>query len=69
MSILAIGLSVLVALVVMWLAFIVVLWAIAPKETLVKDALRIIPDVVRLVKRLATDQSEQQPQAPSQVPR
>jgi len=56
LSILTIGLSVLAALVVIWLVFVLVLLAVVPKQSLIKEALRIIPDVVRLVKRLATDQ-------------
>jgi len=42
-----------VALVVMWLAFILFVWVVRPDNTSLSDATRLLPDTLRLVKRLA----------------
>lgn len=42
-------------LAVLWLALLAVLWWQRPPEASVRDALRILPDTVRLVSRLARD--------------
>ena len=47
-----------VALVVVWAVLVAVLYAVARKEgdpTTLRDAVRLVPDVVRLVRRLAAD--------------
>ncbi|MBB3049946.1 uncharacterized membrane protein YkvA (DUF1232 family) [Prauserella isguenensis] len=44
-----------VALVVVWVALVVVLVAVRPRGALLREALRLLPDVLRLVRRLAAD--------------
>lgn len=39
----------------LWLALIVALWIGRPDELRVRDALRLLPDLVRLLRRLAAD--------------
>lgn len=46
---------VLGALVVAWLSLVVVLLVVRPRGGLAKEAVRILPDVLRLVRRLAAD--------------
>jgi uncharacterized membrane protein YkvA (DUF1232 family) len=46
---------VLGALVFAWLALVVVLLVVRPRGGLAKEAVRILPDVLRLVRRLAAD--------------
>jgi len=43
------------ALVVSWLALIVALMVLRPKGNLLRESLRILPDLVRLLKNLTTD--------------
>jgi uncharacterized membrane protein YkvA (DUF1232 family) len=50
------------ALVVIWLALAVTLWIAKPDDVGLKDMLRLLPDVLRLLKRLATD-----PQLPRRI--
>ena len=45
------------ALVAVWLAFIVFLWVIRPDNTSLSDAARLLPDALRLVRRLSTDRT------------
>lgn len=45
------------ALLVLWLALVAALWWGRPDERSLRDALRLLPDVVRLVRRLAADRS------------
>ena len=49
------------ALVLSWLVLVVVLWRAAPEGgadgTNLKNALRLLPDVVRLFRRLASDRA------------
>ena len=52
-------LSVLAGLALIWLLLVVALLAAArrsPDQVTLKDVLRLVPDVVRLVRRLATDE-------------
>lgn len=51
------AIGVAVALVVTWLALVVVLIAVRPRDGLLREALRILPDVLRLIRRLAADKS------------
>jgi uncharacterized membrane protein YkvA (DUF1232 family) len=47
-----------VALVAIWVALIVVLYVVARKEddpTTLRDVVRLVPDLVRLIRRLAVD--------------
>jgi uncharacterized membrane protein YkvA (DUF1232 family) len=48
-------LGIAVGLVLLWLLLIVVLWRVMPPEAGLKEALRLLPDVLRLVARLARD--------------
>jgi uncharacterized membrane protein YkvA (DUF1232 family) len=41
----------------LWLVLIVLLWRSRPDELTARGALRLLPDVVRLVRRLAADRS------------
>ncbi|MEV4177169.1 DUF1232 domain-containing protein [Nonomuraea sp. NPDC049709] len=50
---LLIGLA--VALLVAWLALIAMLAIVRPRGGLLREALRLLPDVLRLVRRLAAD--------------
>jgi uncharacterized membrane protein YkvA (DUF1232 family) len=48
-------LGVIAGLVLLWLVFAVALWLVKPDEYAVRDALRLLPDLIRLIKGLATD--------------
>ena len=50
------------ALATIWLALAVTLWIAKPDEIGLQDMLRLLPDVLRLLKRLATD-----PQLPRRI--
>lgn len=41
----------------LWLVLLVLLWRVSPGETSAREMLRLLPDVVRLVSRLARDPS------------
>ncbi|HEY0475598.1 MAG TPA: YkvA family protein, partial [Kribbella sp.] len=41
----------------LWLALIVALWIGRPDELRLRDALRLLPDLVRMLRRLAGDKS------------
>jgi uncharacterized membrane protein YkvA (DUF1232 family) len=43
--------------VAMWLAFFLFVWLIRPDQTSLSDATRLLPDTLRLVRRLATDRT------------
>ena len=47
--------SIAAALIVVWLALAVALWLLKPDDVGISDMLRLLPDVLRLLKRLATD--------------
>jgi uncharacterized membrane protein YkvA (DUF1232 family) len=40
---------------ILWLALIVALWIGRPDDLRIKDALRLLPDLVRMLRRLASD--------------
>jgi uncharacterized membrane protein YkvA (DUF1232 family) len=42
-------------LLLVWLAAVAALWAVAPGESTLRGAARLVPDLVRLVRRLAAD--------------
>jgi uncharacterized membrane protein YkvA (DUF1232 family) len=44
-------------LAVLWLALLLVLWRVRPDGATLREALRLLPDVLRLVARLARDTS------------
>jgi len=41
----------------LWTALIVALWFVRPDEPRIRDALRLLPDLVRLLRRLAGDRT------------
>jgi uncharacterized membrane protein YkvA (DUF1232 family) len=49
--------GIVVSLVVVWLAFIALLWVLRPRDARLRDLVRIVPDVLVLVRRLVGDQS------------
>ncbi len=48
-----IGVAVSIALC--WIALVIVLFAVRPKGSLLKEAVRLVPDVLRLLRRIASD--------------
>ena len=50
-----VALGVLAGLLLVWAALLVLLWWAAPDEVRLREALRLLPDVVRLLRRLARD--------------
>jgi uncharacterized membrane protein YkvA (DUF1232 family) len=50
-------LGIAAALLVAWLALVVALLRARPRSGLLREALRILPDLLRLVRRLAADQT------------
>jgi uncharacterized membrane protein YkvA (DUF1232 family) len=48
-------LGVVAGIVLLWLCFAVALWIVKPDTYTVRDAVRLLPDLIRLIKRLATD--------------
>jgi uncharacterized membrane protein YkvA (DUF1232 family) len=44
-------------LLALWLLLLLLLWRARPDELGAREVLRLLPDVVRLVRRLATDRS------------
>lgn len=57
MSVWNIVLSVMASLLGAWLVLIFVLVAVRPKGGLVQEAMRLLPDVLRLLHRSASDRS------------
>lgn len=49
--------GVLGGLLLLWLVLLVVLWRAAPDQPRLREALRLLPDAVRLIRRLAGDRS------------
>lgn len=47
--------SVATALVVAWLVLAVTLWVTKPDQVGIADLLRLLPDTIRLLRRLAAD--------------
>ncbi len=45
------------SLLLLWTLLLALLWRARPDELTVRGALRLLPDVLRLVRRLATDRS------------
>ncbi|MGY1635951.1 DUF1232 domain-containing protein [Geodermatophilus sp. SYSU D00742] len=44
-------------LLLLWVVLLLVLWRARPPDLTVREALRLLPDLVRLVRRLAADRS------------
>jgi len=53
---LAIGVA--AGLLITWLAMVVVLLVARPSGSILKESLRLLPDLIRLLKNLATDSSQ-----------
>jgi uncharacterized membrane protein YkvA (DUF1232 family) len=51
------GAAVVGGLLLLWLLLVLLLWRARPDELGAREALRLLPDVVRLVRRLAADRS------------
>lgn len=49
--------SILIALVGAWLVLVAVLWVLRPRDVRLTELVRVIPDVLRLVRGLLTDRS------------
>jgi uncharacterized membrane protein YkvA (DUF1232 family) len=49
--------GVLGGLLLLWLGLLALLWWRRPDDITVRDALRLLPDLLRLVRRLAVDRS------------
>jgi uncharacterized membrane protein YkvA (DUF1232 family) len=52
---LRIVLSIVVGLLAVWVALLVLLWLFRPRNVPLREALRIVPDLLRLVRSLVTD--------------
>jgi uncharacterized membrane protein YkvA (DUF1232 family) len=52
-----VAIGVAAALLLTWIGLVVALLVVRPRGELLREALRILPDVVRLLRRLATDRS------------
>lgn len=44
-------------LLLLWIVLLVLLWRAKPDETTLRDALRLLPDLLRLLRRLAADRT------------
>jgi uncharacterized membrane protein YkvA (DUF1232 family) len=51
----SIPVGILTVLTVVWLLLAAALWVAKPNELQIRDAMRMLPDLVRLLKNLATD--------------
>jgi uncharacterized membrane protein YkvA (DUF1232 family) len=49
--------TIVLGLVVAWLALLVVLWLIRPRDVGARELARLVPDILRLVRDLVTDRS------------
>lgn len=54
-SVIRVGLTVAGGLLLLWLILLAVLWRRRPAGVNLRDAVRLVPDVIRLIKRLAGD--------------
>ena len=54
---LQLGASLVGGLLLLWLLLLALLWRSRPDGMTVRDGLRLLPDVVRLVRRLAADRT------------
>ncbi|WP_061964602.1 YkvA family protein [Demequina aurantiaca] len=48
-------LSAVIGLIIVWVALVIILWLKRPDDMTLRDIMRLLPDVVRLVRRLAAD--------------
>lgn len=54
---LRVALAVAAGLLLLWLALLLALWRVAPEGARLREAARLLPDVLRLVGRLARDRT------------
>ena len=54
---LEIVIGIVAAILVCWLLLIAVMWTAKPSGPLLKEALRLLPDLLRLLRRLAADKT------------
>lgn len=54
---LRVAIGVVVALAMVWTTLVLALVLLRPKGGLLREAMRILPDTIRLLRRLATDRS------------
>ena len=47
--------GIVLALVALWIALLLVFWLLRPRDVGVRELVRVIPDVVRLLRRLVAD--------------
>ena len=47
----------LIGLVVLWAALLVVFWLVRPKDVSARELIRVVPDVVRLIRTVITDRT------------
>jgi uncharacterized membrane protein YkvA (DUF1232 family) len=50
-------LAILVGLLASWLAFVALLWLLRPRDVRLRDLVRVVPDVLRLIRDLLADGS------------
>src|SRR5215204_497800 len=43
------------ALIILWAALLVVFWLVRPKDVSARELIRVVPDVVRLIRSVITD--------------
>jgi len=48
-------LGIVVGLVALWAALLVLFWILRPRDVSVRELLRVIPDIVRLMRSIITD--------------
>jgi uncharacterized membrane protein YkvA (DUF1232 family) len=46
-----------VSILALWLAFVAFVWIAKPDQTSLRDALRLLPDTLRLLRRLVADRT------------
>lgn len=49
--------GIVVALVAMWVAFLVLFWVLRPRGVAVREVVGLVPDVVRLLRDVVADRS------------
>lgn len=49
--------GVLLALVAVWALFIIILWFVRPRDVRLMEVVRLVPDLLRLVRNLLADRS------------
>jgi uncharacterized membrane protein YkvA (DUF1232 family) len=50
-------LAVLAGLIALWLVILAILWALRPRGVATREVVRVVPDIVRLLRTMITDPS------------